>query len=245
MRAIKNMSGTKFNNLIILEEIPGKRKPKRIMRKVKCQCDCGRIIVTSKHHVVHGKTKSCGCIKKNKNNISPGDRFGKLRVICLYNSTNARGRTYYRAKCICDCGNKCIPFVTSLVSGKSKSCGCRRDQYYKNTGENNSCFTGYREISGALWGRYIRRAKNKKLAFNITKKYAWNLFKSQERLCALTKLPLDFSKKGTASLDRIDNSKGYEIGNVQWVHKDINIMRNAWDIEHFINMCKLVAKNNT
>ena len=28
--------------------------------------------------------------------------------------------------------------------------------------------------------------------------------------------------KGTASLDRIDSTKGYVRGNIQWVHKDIN-----------------------
>ena len=41
----------------------------------------------------------------------------------------------------------------------------------------------------------------------------------------------------------IDNSKGYEIGNVQWVHKDINMMRNKYDITYFIKMCRLVALN--
>ena len=45
----------------------------------------------------------------------------------------------------------------------------------------------------------------------------------------------------TASLDRIDSSKGYVIGNVQWVHKDINIMKNKFDNQYFIDMCKKIA----
>ena len=50
-------------------------------------------------------------------------------------------------------------------------------------------------------------------------------------------------KTGTASLDRIDSSKGYIQGNIQWVHKRINQMK--WDSEEndFINWCKLVANH--
>ena len=36
------------------------------------------------------------------------------------------------------------------------------------------------------------------------------------------------------SLDRIDSSKGYEENNVQWVHKDINLMKNKYDNKYFI-----------
>lgn len=49
---------------------------------------------------------------------------------------------------------------------------------------------------------------------------------------------------GTASLDRIDSSKGYVEGNVHWVHKDINIMKWDFPLETFIKMCKFVAENN-
>lgn len=74
----------------------------------------------------------------------------------------------------------------------------------------------------------------------------WRLFLKQERKCALTDLLLTFEKQKrgekTASLDRIDSSKGYVNGNVQWVHKDINWMKNRFSQERFIEMCKLVAK---
>lgn len=71
---------------------------------------------------------------------------------------------------------------------------------------------------------------------------------AQDGLCALTKLPLDFgsgtkSSSGTASLDRIDSSNGYVVGNIQWVHKDVNIMKNKYDEDYFVSMCLLVARN--
>jgi hypothetical protein len=44
--------------------------------------------------------------------------------------------------------------------------------------------------------------------------------------------------------DRIDSSKGYVVGNIQWVHKHINKMKNKYPQDHFIEMCRLVAENN-
>jgi len=45
----------------------------------------------------------------------------------------------------------------------------------------------------------------------------------------------------TASLDRIDSSKGYIEGNVQWVHKMVNMSKQQYTQEEFINMCIAVA----
>jgi hypothetical protein len=47
---------------------------------------------------------------------------------------------------------------------------------------------------------------------------------------------------GTASLDRIDNSKGYIVGNVWWVHKDINTMKMDFPLEQFRSYCKRVSE---
>lgn len=46
---------------------------------------------------------------------------------------------------------------------------------------------------------------------------------------------------GAASLDRIDSKKDYTIDNVQWVHKDLNYMKQDFTEEEFINYCKLVV----
>ena len=77
----------------------------------------------------------------------------------------------------------------------------------------------------------------------------WDLFIKQNRKCALSGLELSFPKINgdqsyTASIDRIDSSLGYIEGNVQWVHKDINIMKNKYDQDYFIQMCKLISENS-
>lgn len=50
-------------------------------------------------------------------------------------------------------------------------------------------------------------------------------------------------KNRTASLDRIDSSKGYLENNVQWVHKDINWMKQDYSHEEFLQYCKLIYEN--
>lgn len=50
--------------------------------------------------------------------------------------------------------------------------------------------------------------------------------------------------KCTASLDRIDSSIGYIPGNIQWVHKIFNRMKNNHSDARFIELCKIVAAHN-
>lgn len=45
-------------------------------------------------------------------------------------------------------------------------------------------------------------------------------------------------------LDRIDSSKGYIEGNVQWVHKDVNMMKQNYSQKYFIEMCKKIYETN-
>jgi hypothetical protein len=48
--------------------------------------------------------------------------------------------------------------------------------------------------------------------------------------------------RGTASLDRIDSKLGYNINNIQWVHKDVNTIK--WDLSHdkFIEICQIITE---
>lgn len=81
---------------------------------------------------------------------------------------------------------------------------------------------------------------------SVTIEYLADLFQQQNGLCACTGLSLVFksqSLKGstTASLDRLDNARGYEPGNIRWVHKVVNKMRGTLSVEEFIHWCRLVA----
>lgn len=112
---------------------------------------------------------------------------------------------------------------------KSKSCGC--DQFRQQSLRQ---WQGYEEISKTYWQSIHKGAKKRKLEINITIEYIWDLFLKQDRKCALSGIELFFppkiglvknKNKQTASLDRIDNNKGYIEGNVQWIHTDINYIK--------------------
>lgn len=179
-----------------------------------------------------------------KKKIEIGNKFGKLLATEEVKERKSGGIRY---KCLCDCGNTHEAFATHLRRGLITHCGCT-----PHKGAKHHQWTGVGEISGEFWWTHIVRSANgskngnrvrKPKELTITIEYAWDLFLNQGRRCALSGLELTFptkwkDKTWTASLDRIDSSKGYVEGNVQWVHKDVNIMKNKFDNQYFINMCK-------
>lgn len=180
-----------------------------------------------------------------KRNELVGQRFGKLVVQNLH-SISRNGHT--RWVCLCDCGNTHNILGTHLITGKTTSCGCHR-----NTRAREFLGEYVGEISGNFWFNHIIRGANggkgrRIIELTITREYAWNLFLQQERRCALTNILLYFPRVAkevcNVSLDRINSGLGYIVGNVQWVHKDVNRMKNAYAQEYFIQMCKLVTQHN-
>lgn len=168
-------------------------------------------------------------------------KFFKLTVLHPVSNTRS-GMT--RWACKCDCGNFTDAATKHLLSGKWKSCGCLKKEI---CGPLHKQWTGVGEISGDAWNTIVNHSlRRTKVSITIDKDFVWNLFLKQDRKCALSGVPLNFGtrtgKNRTASLDRIDSSKGYDPGNVQWVHKDINRMKNIYTQEYFIEMCKKVSE---
>jgi len=181
-----------------------------------------------------------------------GKVFGYLTVIEMAQTNKSTKSHSWRAICKCsNCGNEYFDVdPQSLLRGATTSCGCSKDRYTKTTGKNNKQFNGYEEISGRYWGVIKKRAENRGHEICVSLEYIWNIYLNQNKLCALSGLPINFanankrSSETTASLDRIDSNKNYVEGNVQWVHKEVNIMKNVYNQEHFIELCRLIANNN-
>lgn len=168
-----------------------------------------------------------------------GRRFGKLTVIQRASDTKNRGPLW---ACRCECGGETTARSHHLKQGGKKSCGC----LHRRKGPAHPNWGGTGEISGDFWNSIERRGtgdKRGKADFDIDPDFIWDLFLEQERRCALSGLELTMLGRGrTASLDRIDNGLGYTKGNVQWVHKHINKMKNVFDQQYFVDMCKSVAE---
>ncbi len=86
-------------------------------------------------------------------------------------------------------------------------------------------------------------AGSRNIKFDILEDEIWELLKKQNYKCALSGINIYFNhtKDKTASLDRIDSTKGYIKNNIQWVHKDINKMKMDFPENKFIYLCKMVS----
>jgi cytidyltransferase-like protein len=171
-----------------------------------------------------------------------GQRFGKL-IALNYVETINKTRRYL---CECDCGIQKVLRRKSLVKGDTTSCGC---DWIKSNVKHPS-WKGHGDIPLDFFNNIFRGAKQRNLEFNITIEYIWDLLEKQNRKCALSGLDLKFSRTRkdkslqTCSLDRKDNKKGYIEGNVQWVHKRVNLMKNVMSDKDFIYFCHVVAEKN-
>lgn len=80
--------------------------------------------------------------------------------------------------------------------------------------------------------------------WDLTPEYILSLYEAQEGLCALTGWPIGWPEKGltsTVSIDRVDSEEGYLQGNIQLLHKDVNMAKQQYSQDYFIEMCKSVA----
>lgn len=170
-----------------------------------------------------------------KNDIIIGYRHGMLVV---------KARVKGGLLCVCDCGNEKVLNSSRIRLKQVQSCGC----LMKKCGGKHHLFKGYGEISQSVFNKIRQKAIDRNLDFNLTIQELYDLFVSQNKLCAISKVPIKFKTnykdEQTASLDRIDSKKPYTIDNVHWVHKKVNTMK--WNIpqNEFIEWCKIIAKNN-
>lgn len=174
-------------------------------------------------------------------------RFGKLVVIKeikLVNVDKDKKNNRHHGKywlCQCDCGNTMKAATNTLVCGHSSSCGCGRIDAISSCSKN---------IPGWYYGQVIRSAYRRNIEFAVTIQYIDDLLVKQNFICALSGVKLVLNKRNirtgkvasTASLDRIDSNQGYIVGNLQWVHADINKMKLGYRQEYFLDLCNLISQ---
>jgi hypothetical protein len=174
-----------------------------------------------------------------------GKKFGILTVRC-YSRPGKSGDRSAIWWCDCECGGVKEVASHRLNRGMTTSCGCR-----SSGGRTHHKYEGGRYISKTRWGGIVHGASVRGIPLEVTLAEVEELLVKQGFRCALTGLLITLPESGkdikrrtsTASLDRIDSSKGYTLDNVQWVHKCVNYMKGKMDEGEFVEMCKAVAKN--
>jgi len=188
--------------------------------KYYCSCKCGSEIA-SKHKSIlirvlkKGSCKKCFKFEKSK---STSD---------LYKNENDK----WCKKCS-SCGKEqCYTrksHAQNSINADYKCKKCSNSSKNKHIGDFQRVFN-----------KYKKQAISRNIFWNLTVEDLKNIYTGK---CELSNQNISISYKNTtASLDRIDSKKDYTKDNIQWLHKDINMLKNKYEQSYFIQMCKLVA----
>jgi hypothetical protein len=153
----------------------------------------------------------------------------------------------------CDCGRvKDIPFGDLR---QSKSCGSK-DCIHSANAIQAAASILYKDdengffVKGRAWEGFKRGAREREIDFNLSLEEVGSKFKQQNGKCFLTGVSLDpgkdisSSNERTWSLDRINSDGAYEINNIVFLHKFINILKNKFDNETIIQVANAIARNH-
>lgn len=140
-----------------------------------------------------------------------GNKYNHLLV--LERAANLRGRVIW--KCQCDCGNMTVVTTSKLKNGHTKSCGCIATNRIKAINKTHG-MSGTPEWY-AYWAANQRcNPNNAAKRANYYDRGIRFRFTSFEQFFA----EVGFKPSPKHSLDRIDNDKGYEPGNVRWATQE-------------------------
>lgn len=147
--------------------------------------------------------------------------------------------------CKCECGRIRKIHQSNLITTQdlTRGCGCK-------TSSDHHRWKGCNDISGKYFYRTKRGAESRELEFSITIEDMWVKFIEQNKKCALSGLEIslcgsvrnkDYKDLHNASIDRIDSSKGYTKDNIQWLHKDVNKIKQDFNEKDFIDYCRKIV----
>lgn len=229
--------GDRFGKLTIIESSRTRIKNSYYY---KVKCDCGKEYYAQCSSIKSGRTTMCKeCSSTNKRTIVPiGYKFGTWTVVSEGEYINNQ----WRYKVQCTCGNtRYMPASQIMKSNRYNT--CLRCSLGKRLSNFRESFIN--NIKKSAFSR------GKEFAEDVTPEYLYELLESQNFKCALTGdnlLPEDNSldhlrKELPLSLDRIDSSRGYIRGNVQWVTKQVNLMKGVMTIEELLETCSKILNH--
>ena len=157
-------------------------------------------------------------------------------------------------ECKCDCGNTTKVVISKLKNGTTKSCGCfKKKNLNHNFGKGHNNWQGHGDLSKSFYSRIKQSAELRGYEFDLSMKYLDDLFQDQKGICAYTGEKIELPKnvrqlrgennEDIASLDRIDNDKGYVEGNVHWVCKRVNYMKHTMQEDYFLSWVKKIYEH--
>lgn len=226
MASYIDITGERFGRLLVLGVSEQKQTSGR-SKMWDCLCDCGNTVTVSGQSLRNGHTRSCGCLNRefaqrigNSRAFDlSGMEFGDLTVIERCGTRNGNAMWV----CWCRCGNYTRVSASSLMSGRTRSCGCLRVH------RNRQLFLTH---GGAMFGE-----KERLYSIWCSMKYRCEVETSSAfadyggrgiRVCdewhsyeKFRSWALQNGYSDMLSIDRIDVNKNYEPNNCRWADKGL------------------------
>lgn len=104
----------------------------------------------------------------------------------------------------------------------------------------------YRGYSYLHFLKYLRKKKDR--SETLSAEFLDQLYKSQNGLCAITKIPMTHSVgcgfvSTNISIDKISSTGSYTEGNVQLVCYRVNLMKSTGSLSDLKEWCSLILQN--
>lgn len=231
--AVRDLLGMRFGRLVATQLVS--TAGPAVWR---CQCDCTGDHVVHAASLVSGRTRSCGCLRRESSAKTGrsrrgqknawggrkeinlvGMRFERLIVV----SAGAKSRSTRRWLCRCDCGVEKEVLGYLLRNGNTRSCGClRHELLIARVTKHGDAGTAALEYS--CWQGIFTRCDNPKsenfkyygaIGIKVCDRWRHGEDGKSGYECFLA----DMGRKPTPehSIDRFPNNEGdYEPENCRW-----------------------------
>lgn len=170
---------------------------------------------------------------KNRKNFKSlvGKKIGRLEILREESYTSKAGKVLRGYLCHCECGNEKVISHSSLISGRTNSCGCLMTEFNKGKKGND------------YW-KYRNGKRKSTIKGDRTKERLHRIWKNMKQRCTNPNFP-DYKKYGARgiticdewlhnfqafynwaiengyadelTIDRINNDGNYEPSNCQWI----------------------------
>ena len=179
--------------------------------------------------------------------IAPGEK--RHRLIFLYEKEEKVTKGMTVIACKCECGAVTSLFKTSFLSGATKSCGCLHREKAVLNGMRKRGVYGRSLFKNVFWF-YKKSAKNRGYPFLLQEDYFYELtqqpcFYCGAAPCMVRKSLGKYGEFVYNGIDRVDNAKGYEVGNVVSCCKMCQYAKRDYTVEDFLGWAKRLATHQT
>ena len=208
---------------------------------VKVRCECGKETKKLLSDLKAGRIQGCAsCMAREKSkHIEIGKTYKHWKVLEGPFVTFHHWLVY---KCVCTkCGTTIRQIAPNELLDLSRSQMCHKCAHKERAQKVKLDKGGTKFLSIGRYNKWKKSAKRRNYEFLVSIQYLTDLYLSQNKCCAITGDFLPDLEK--ASLDRIDSSKGYVEGNVQWVTIQANLSKHIMTMEELYDFCKKVLNH--